>query len=170
METVRAAEPADVSTLVELGRQLRDELRTLRGGDLWTAREARREPLTEAYTTLVARDDAHVVVGTLDGFVVGFGVLLVEQLDDGRRLGVVEELYVEPGARQVGVGEAVVAELVAHGAAAGCLGVDARALPGHRAAKNFFEGAGFTARALVMHRPAEPGRASGGAGRPAPSP
>ena len=35
----------------------------------------------------------------------------------------------------------------------GCVGVDVRALPGHRAAKNFFETHGFTARALVMHHP-----------------
>ncbi len=32
------------------------------------------------------------------------------------------------------------------------MGVDTLALPGHRAAKNFFEESGFTARALVMHR------------------
>ena len=32
-----------------------------------------------------------------------------------------------------------------------CVGVDAVALPGHRATKNFFEEFGFTARALVMH-------------------
>jgi hypothetical protein len=42
-------------------------------------------------------------------------------------------------------------ELVGFCRAAGCAGVDAFALPGHRAAKNFFESAGFTARALVMH-------------------
>ena len=33
----------------------------------------------------------------------------------------------------------------------GCVGIDAFALPGHRAAKNFFEEQGFTARAIVMH-------------------
>ena len=33
----------------------------------------------------------------------------------------------------------------------GCVGVDSFALPGHRAAKNFFEESGFTARAIVMH-------------------
>ena len=38
----------------------------------------------------------------------------------------------------------------------GCVGVDAFALPGHRAAKNFFEESGFTARAIVMHHVLEP--------------
>jgi hypothetical protein len=43
-------------------------------------------------------------------------------------------------------------ELVAFCAGRGCVGIDALALPGHRAAKNFFEESGFTARAIVMHR------------------
>ncbi|MGH9181071.1 MAG: hypothetical protein ACRDY5_05080 [Acidimicrobiales bacterium] len=33
-----------------------------------------------------------------------------------------------------------------------CAGIDAVALPGQRATKNFFEGNGFTARLIVMHR------------------
>jgi hypothetical protein len=43
-------------------------------------------------------------------------------------------------------------DLVAFCVARGCAGIDALALPGHRTTKNFFEGSGFTARALVMHR------------------
>ena len=31
------------------------------------------------------------------------------------------------------------------------MGIDATALPGNRATKNFFEAHGFTARLLVMH-------------------
>jgi hypothetical protein len=46
--------------------------------------------------------------------------------------------------------------LVEHCTVHGCVGVDATALPGHRAAKNFFETNGFTARALAMHRPLAP--------------
>jgi hypothetical protein len=45
----------------------------------------------------------------------------------------------------------VMSELIAWCRAHGCTGVDVMALPGHRAAKNFFEEAGFTARKLVMH-------------------
>ena len=69
------------------------------------------------------------------------------------RLGVIEEIYVETEARAVGVGELLVERLVAFCVDAGCVGVDAAALPGHRQAKNFFERAGFTARLLVMHKP-----------------
>lgn len=151
MEAARAAGPADLPRLVELARLLRDELGPMRGGALWVARDARPEPLRDALRTLLERDDALVVAGTIDEVVVGFGVVEIETLRDGTRLGRITDLFVEPEARAVGVGERMLERLVAHCAAHGCAGVDAPALPGHRAAKNFFEGAGFTARLLVMH-------------------
>jgi len=52
----------------------------------------------------------------------------------------------------VGVGECIAEMLITHCTEAGCVGIDALALPGHRAAKNFFERNGLTARALTMHR------------------
>jgi len=84
--------------------------------------------------------------------VVGYALVGVEELRDGTRLAVVGELGVEPEARAVGVGEALLTEILAWADAAGCVGVDAPALPGHRQAKNFFEAHGFTARVLTMHR------------------
>lgn len=152
MEEARAAVGDDVPRLAELARSLRGELEILRGGGLWAARDSRPEPLEEGFAALLADGRARIVVGTIDGEVVGFATGVVEDLRDGRRLGVIEEIYVEPGARAVGVGEAMLADVVRHLAAAGCTGIDALALPGHRTTKNFFEGTGFTARALVMHR------------------
>lgn len=125
----------------------------MRGGDLWAAREPQPEPLERSLGALLDADDAAVVVGTVEGVVVGYGVVVVEELRDGRRVGVVTDLFVEPAARKVGVGEAVVGDLLSFSRAAGCVGVDGMALPGHRQAKTFFEGAGFQARAIVMHRP-----------------
>ena len=91
---------------------------------------------------------AHVSVNV----VVGFGVGRLEPLRDGRLLGVIDELFVEPEARSIGVGDAVVEELLGFFTAHGCIGADALALPGNRATKNFFEQHGFVARSLVMHR------------------
>jgi GNAT superfamily N-acetyltransferase len=154
MEASRPAEPDDVPRVAELARALRAELRTMRGGAVWAEREALAEPLDDAYAALLDRDDACVVVGTIDDVVVGFAAVVVDVLHDGARLGIVTDLFVEEGARSIGVGEAMVERVVAFCAEAGCVGVDALALPGARAAKNFFEESGFTARALVMHRPA----------------
>ncbi len=130
----------------------------MKGGALWAVREARPEPLEDAYGALLETDDARLVVGTLDSVVIGFGAAEVEVLRSGEALGVVTDLFVEPGARAVGVGEALAGDLVEFCTARGCVGVDAFALPGHRAAKNFFEESGFTARAIVMHRRATNGR------------
>jgi GNAT superfamily N-acetyltransferase len=151
VESARAATPSDIPVLAELARALRAEMREQRGGALWETREARAEPHAEAIAALLGRDDASVVVGTIDGAIVGFGIVEVENLRDGSRLGVIGDLYVEPEARAVGVGESIAAEIVAFCRGAHCIGIDAFALPGAREAKNFFERAGFTARALVMH-------------------
>jgi GNAT superfamily N-acetyltransferase len=73
-------------------------------------------------------------------------------LRSGDTLGVITDLFVEPDAREVGIGEAIAEQLVAFCVERQCVGIDAVALPGHRAAKNFFEEQHFTARMLTMHR------------------
>lgn len=137
---------------------MRAELTPMKGGALWAVRESRPEPLEDAYGSLLDREDVRLVVGTVDSVVIGFGAVVVEVLRSGAPLGVVTDLFVEPEAREVGVGEALAGDLVDFCTARKCVGVDAMALPGHRAAKNFFEDSGFTARAIVMHRPARDDR------------
>jgi GNAT superfamily N-acetyltransferase len=152
MEGSRPASAEDLPRIAELAELARHELVPMKGGALWSAREAVAEPFEDAYGALIDRDDALVVVGTVDETVVGFGVVTLERLRTGETLGIIGDLFVEPGARAVGVGEAMADDLVAFCATHGCTGIDALALPGHRTTKNFFEGSGFTARALVMHR------------------
>jgi ribosomal protein S18 acetylase RimI-like enzyme len=152
VESSRPATAADISRVVELAQLMRTELAAMRGGELWAAREAWPEPLEDAYGALLTRDEALLVVGTIDDVVVGHGAVVVEHLRSRARLGVVTDLFVEQEAREVGVGEAMADALVEHCRSHHCMGMDAPALPGHRAAKNFFEAHGFTARALVMHR------------------
>ena len=96
--------------------------------------------------------DQRVVVGTIDDAAVGLGTVRVVGLADGRPLGVVDELFVEPEARGVGVGEAMMDLLVDWCRQRHCVGIDAIALPGDRDTKNFFETFGLTARAIVVHR------------------
>ena len=122
----------------------------MRGGDVFTAREARREPFEEGFAADIAGDGV-VLCGTIDGVIVGYGCGVAEELVDGRRLGIITDLYVEEEARSVGVGERLMEELLAWFRARACFGVDATALPGNRATKNFFEESGFSARMLVMH-------------------
>jgi ribosomal protein S18 acetylase RimI-like enzyme len=151
VEASRPASADDIPRVVELAELMRAELAAMRGGAIWLERDAWAEPLSDTYTALIDRPDARLFVGTIDGVIVGFGAVVVESLRSGARLAVVTDLFVELAAREVGVGEALADALVEHARAAGCVGIDATALPGHRAAKNFFEAHGFTARALTMH-------------------
>ena len=151
MEASRPAGTGDVDRIVELARVMRAELAALRGGALWLEREAWPEPLHDAYRTLVDRNDAFLCVGTIDDAVLGFGAIVLERLRDGRTLGIITDLYVEAPAREVGIGEAIAEQLLEFSTTHGCFGIDAVALPGHRATKNFFEEQGFTAR--VDHAP-----------------
>jgi ribosomal protein S18 acetylase RimI-like enzyme len=153
VESVRAATRADLPRVAELLDAMHTELRALRGGDLWARRESQLHGTGDLARLLADPDTAHLAVGTITDVTVGFGVVRIEKLADGARLGVVTHLFVEPEARDVGVGEAMALALVAFCESRGCIGVDALALPGHRAAKNFFEEQGFVARALVMHHP-----------------
>ena len=151
MEGVRPATEDDLARLGELARAAIAELTPMKGGVVWAAREARTERVEDSLKASLADDATRVVVGTIDGVPIGYAAVHVEVLNDGSRLGVVDDIFVEEGAREVGVGEAMMGDLVAWCEEQGCAGMDAMALPGHRSAKNFFEESGFTARKLVMH-------------------
>lgn len=151
-EAARPATGEDVPRLAQLVAEAVAEQAEGRGGRIWSARETRALPADASLAALVADPDALVLAGTIDGTVVGYAVTVTEQLRTGDRLGVVTDVYVEEGARGVGVGEALLDQVVAWCEAAGCIGIDALALPGNRSTKNFFESFGFTARAIVVHR------------------
>jgi GNAT superfamily N-acetyltransferase len=152
VESVRAADANDAATVAEFLTALESELRPMRGGEVWARRDARSVDDAVAVTTLIADPEVDVVVGEIDGTPVGVGVMVVERLADGGNLARVSELFVLEAARSVGLGEAILGYLVTRARARGCSGIDAPALPGHRAAKNFFEDQGFTARLLTMHQ------------------
>jgi ribosomal protein S18 acetylase RimI-like enzyme len=139
---VRPATPDDDARLEQLVADAIAEQSEGRGGSIWSRREALREPAGETLR----------LVGTIDGTAVGYASVGIEPLWDGALLGVITAIFVEPGAREVAVGEALLDEVIAWCRARGCVGIDAHALPGNRETKNFFETFGFTARLLVVHR------------------
>lgn len=152
MESARPAAAADVGRLAELAEQAIAELTPTKGGDIWARREARRAPYAESFISDLADDDQLVLVGEIEGVVIGYAVVQIERLRDAGSLGIINDIYVEPDARDVGVGECLMDGIVAWCSARGCLGIDGLALPGNRATKNFFERFGLVARAIVVHR------------------
>lgn len=137
--------------MATLHRAAQAELRGERGGEVFLANEARPAPAAADFEAALADHNRGAWVGTIDDAVMGYLVGHVQELRDDRRLGVVEDIYVEPGARAVGIGEAMMDLAMEWFRSEHCAGVDAYALPGMRETKNFFETFGFTARLLVVH-------------------
>jgi GNAT superfamily N-acetyltransferase len=156
VEGVRPAATPDLPRVAELAGQVIDELEGQKGGVVWRRHAARAEPLIEGLAADLADDATAVLVGTIDDTIVGYAVTTAEPLPDGGTLAVVRDLFVEPGARGVGVGAAIMDQVLAWAGERGCVGVDALALPGSRATKNFFEGFGLVARAIVVHKDLHP--------------
>ncbi|MBV6507255.1 MAG: hypothetical protein JJLCMIEE_00296 [Acidimicrobiales bacterium] len=142
----------ELDQIVELIQLAYREAASARGGPVFLRREARPLPPEDGLEDLLDSEDSAVMVGTIDNAIVGYGVVAVETLRDGGRLAVVEDIYVRQEAREVGVGQALLAALADWSRDQGCFAIDALVLPGDRASKNFFEGQGMTTRALVVHR------------------
>jgi GNAT superfamily N-acetyltransferase len=152
VEHARLANAADLPAVTALSDMAVSEVSGQRGGSLLVDSLLGGGPLEETLAGALDDPDRVLVVGTTDGVPVGFALA---RYDRTRRqpIGVIDTVYVEPSARQVGVGEAIVDLIVSWCAARGCRGVDAPALPGSRPTKAFFEDNGFVARLLVMHHP-----------------
>ena len=157
MEAARIANKEDLPAVVALARQAIAELTPNRGGAVWSRHEARSEPVDVSLAALVSGSDpgTQVIVGTVHGTVVGYGITHLETLHDDRPLAVITDLYVDPEARAIGIGEAMMDLIVTWARSAHAVGIDALALPGDRHTKNFFETFGLKARAIVVHRSLE---------------
>jgi GNAT superfamily N-acetyltransferase len=145
----------DADRCGELCRQAVNSLQEVRGGALFSRREtglvAKALMRPGGLDRLLADSRRRVLVGTVDGAVVGMAVGRIEAVGE-TGLGLIDACYVEPEARGVGVGRALVDDLLAWFRSSGCRGVDVTALPGDRETKNFLEGSGFKARLLTMHQ------------------
>jgi GNAT superfamily N-acetyltransferase len=151
-EGSRPAVLTDLPRLGELAAAVVEELRPGRGGEVWARHQGRQAPWEDQLARELADERHHVVVGTADDIVLGYGVACIEQLRDGSLLGVITDLYSEPDARELGIGEHMMGALMTWCTDQGCFGVDSLALPGDRHTKNFFESFGLVARAIVVHR------------------
>jgi GNAT superfamily N-acetyltransferase len=152
MEAARPATLEDLPGLCELAGAARDGLVDQRGGRQRLLELRPAEQDQAVLGDLLDDDTALVAAGTWEGHLVAYAVARRQVRRDGSRVAVVDELYVVPAARAVGVGEAVMELVLGWARAGGCEAVEAVALPGDRMTKNFFERFGLTARAIVVTR------------------
>ena len=92
-----------------------------------------------------------VGIASIDDVPVGY---VVGRWTDGvdERVATVREVWVDPEARRVGAGEALLSAAIAWAIAEDAVAIDAFALPGARESKNLFERLGLTARCLTVRR------------------
>jgi len=148
VEVARPARAADLAGCRRLVAAALDAATAMRGGAALRG-SATTDSLLARWT---GGDAAQLFVGEYEGAVVGLAAASAGPgAGEGRR-GLIECCYVEPGARGVGVGTALMDAAVAWCATRGCSEVDALALPGDRATKQRLEATGFTARLLTLNR------------------
>ena len=152
---VRIARAEDIPDVLRLAKLLRVHLELFRGGDVLGADPGR--PVSSAGSLRAAFDSPTqlALVGCLGPVVVGYAVVTTDMTSRGP-VAVVGELFVEPAARDVGVGEALMSRAVEWAESRGCVGIDSVTLPGDRETKNFFESFGLVARSITVHRRLDP--------------
>jgi GNAT superfamily N-acetyltransferase len=133
MVGARPAVPEDDGDIAKLRARAADEARSKRGG----------MRLVDAHDG----DPDSIVVGTIGDAVVGYASVT-------RRNGLASlaELFTEPEARGVGVGDSMLRVAEALASQWGCAAIESVALPGDRDTKNFFEAHGMVSRLLLVSR------------------
>jgi GNAT superfamily N-acetyltransferase len=141
--SVRVATTDDLALLVSLEAEAREVVRPVRGG----AVHLDVDGVGWTLSTRFGSPNVVVLAGLIDDAVIGYAV--VSAASTAARI---EAIYVEPEARQLGVGEELLNHAIAWSRKRECTTLDAVALPGDRHTKNFFETFGMVARAITVSR------------------
>lgn len=147
---VRSAGIDDLPELQRIEAEARTTTAALRGGRRWLAEHAAFD-----WPELLTSSDAAVFVAELRtdqdvAVIVGYGVVR-----HAAPVAMIEQVFVEEPARELGFGDALVEAIVGWARSAGCGFVEALALPGDRHTKNLYERAGITARLITVSRALE---------------
>lgn len=144
-ELVRPASGADVPVIAELEQAARDAVADARGGAALLA----EEPPVADWAAMITDPGHRVFVAAIDEVVVGY---LLLELSSRVPTAYVRQVFVDPGARELGFGDDLLAAAMAAAQEAGATTIESFALPGDRDTKNLFERAGVTARKLIVSR------------------
>jgi L-amino acid N-acyltransferase YncA len=149
---VRPAVNADIFKLVSMYGEMERE--QIERKPIWALTDGLDERFDMSLFHAISADESFVLVGEIDGVVVGFLWATVEPMLNragGSRLGRIRLIYTEPEARGVGVGHLMLETALTELRTIDIHHFDAPVGPGQRAAKNFFEAHGFAARSIIMH-------------------
>ncbi len=142
---VRRATDADANALADLEREARASLVDTRGGNALLA----EQPAVSDWNAAIRDASCAIWIATIDDVALGY---LELALPARGGVGVVRQVYVHPGARELGFGDDLLAAAIEATAGAGGTVIESFALPGDRDTKNLFERAGVTARKLIVSK------------------
>ena len=150
----RRAVGSDEPEVDRLAAAALDAVRGERGGEQWLATAAPGVPGSRGVPGV--GDGTEWLVGCIDDVPLGVLAATPVRWPDGRLVVRVDVLWVEPDAREVGIGEALVDAAVDLAHDVGAIALEGLALPGQRELKNLFERFGLVARAIVVHKALPP--------------
>lgn len=152
---VRPGTSADCDFLADAHRLGHQAVVDARGGELDILLRGRAEPIEASFGADIDSPNHYVLVATADDLPSGYLVAEEIELRSGDTLFRVVDLWVHPSTRGIGLGSALLNNALEIAGSRGCRGIDARALPGDRITKNFFESFGLVARTIEVFRSLE---------------
>jgi len=156
IEAARLAADGELPTVAHLADVARTEVEESKGGPMYLRREGRPQPYLPALQAQAADERAAVVVGLIDECIIGFATVVESELRDGALLAEIQEIYVLPDARGIGIGELMLDIVMDWARQRGCERLEGSVLPGNRHGKNFFERAAMVTRVLRVSTPLDP--------------
>lgn len=143
----RRATPEDVDRIGALASRACKELADFRGGVELHAESGVWAESTPRFAEHLSDENWLVAIGQVQGMTVGY---LVASIDSSGSAMTLDQIYVEPDGRCVGVGTAMLRFALDAARRLDLSRLESRALPGMRNTKNFFERHGLVTRLLVV--------------------
>jgi ribosomal protein S18 acetylase RimI-like enzyme len=144
--TVRGASEADVIAIVDLAKEARTEIAQFRGHEHLLEASTVTE---QQWATTITSSNNIVLVASSSMSIIGYAM---GDIDAKGTICTVSHVFVDPQARQLGIGTRLVGEIARAAKDKGCRTLDAVALPGDRKMKNLYERIGMPARLLIASK------------------
>lgn len=145
--SARPATIADVQITAVLAEQASATVRPERGGRWHLDHDIDRTATAVRHGAAVSAPTQTLVVGCVDGVVVGYGLAALSPAVSGQ-ICMIDELVVHPEAQAIGVGSDILEKVREWAVEHSCSAIESQVLPGNRAAKNFFERVGMKTRKM----------------------
>lgn len=135
----------DVAQVQLLERDARAALDGQRGSERWLIEHPE---IGDRWNERLAEPGVDVVVAYIDDIIIGY---LLAALGDDRIIRV-DQVWVDPEARENGFGDEMLATVIARALDNGAVAVEGESLPGDRHTKNLYERAGIVARLITTYK------------------